>query len=388
MKKTISLILSALALISCEKQPLEVTDNSFKFKTEVRSSEETLEYSIYLTLQSGSRTCDYEFLYTIDGNPSLFLLDKDGNTVESGVKVDFRSSNSIHYKLPPLSVGEHIIDITLSSEAYSKQEDYKFSVQLSPFTVHAEVNANKENPNSLLLISLQDGLTDRPYCLTATIDSETFDLPESASEIDFSKTPIYTAHLPQIRPGKHILRLTLDDTFSTKTETIEFDEPIRYPTLDLTLSYNKQSGNHELTISRNPYAIRVRVQAKLIVTGSVNYYASCSNSWTYDEPWTFRTTDTKMNEGEQSIDTDSDGVFCVAERDKVASEITSSYIFSAIYISVGSGEDWYYKVSGYEPVYYKITKEELSIHFEIEDVPGITPVLRNSISGCTVSGIE
>lgn len=388
MKKTISLLFITLALLSCEKQPLEVIDNSFKFKTEVRSSEETLEYNIYLTLQSGSRTCDYEFLYTIDGNPSLFLLDKEGNTVESGVKVDFRSSNSIHYKLPPLSVGEHNIDITLSSEAFSKQEDYKFSVNLSPFTVHAEVNTNKENPYSLLLVSLQDGLTDRPYCLVATIDGENIELPEGASEIDFSKTPIFTIPIPTIRPGKHILRLTLDDTFSTKTEDIEFDEPVRFPTLDLSLAYNSHTGHHELTISRNPYAIRVKVQSKLIITGSVSYYAACSNGWTYSDPWTYRTTSTKTLDGEQSIDTLSDGVFCLAERDKIAEEITSSYIFSAIYMSAGSSEDFYYKVSGYEPVYYKISKEELSVSFEIEDVPGIKPVLRNSISGCTVSGIE
>lgn len=386
MKKLLNLLVLTLAVLSCERQKLELNDSSFRFRPQVSCDEKTLEYDLYLTLLSGARTGEYEVNYTIDDNPALKLLNSQGESIGSGFKVSFSESVTLRLRLPKLTTGSHRIEVSLASEEYTLQEECTFEVNIVPFSIHAEVNSGSSNPCSVLLLSLQEGLKDRTYRLSLKLDGTEIETDNSV--IDFSDTPIYSVALPLVRPGSHSLSVCLTDSFSVQSTTLDFTEPIRFPTLDLTLAYNPKSGNHELTISRNPYGINVKAQSKLVITGHVNFYAACSNGWTYSDPWTYRTSKDMTAEDEQTVETRKDGVFCIAERDRVANDITSSYVFSAIYMSAGSSEDFYYRVSGYEPAYYKISNEELSISFDIEDVPGIRPVLHNGIQGCTVSGIE
>lgn len=389
MKRLLNLLLFLPALLSsCERGSLELTDNSFKYKLEVSYDEKTAEYGLAISFLSGSKSGDFTLDYTIDGNRALCLLDSEGNTVKSGVVVNFREGNTLNYALPLLEAGEHSIETVLSSDIYSKQEGCRFMIDTVPFSIHAEVNTNRENPASVLLLSLQDGLQSRIYSIKVEIDGKEIELPQEASRIDFAKTPIYSLTLPTIRPGGHSLRVSLNDSFSVNDASLTFNEPVRFPSLDLTLAYNSASGNHELTISRNPYGIRVRAQSKLTVSGSVTYYESESNGWTYLDPWYYLTTATKTTGDEQTLDITSDGVFCLAMRDKAAEEMTSSYKFSAIWKASGNSEDWSYMVTGYEPRYYHITKEELLVSFDVEKVNGVRVELTNNIPGCTVSGIE
>ena len=389
MKRILNLLLLLpVILCSCDRGNLELTDNSFKYRLEVSYDSESAQYGLDLTFLSGAKDTEFTMDYSIDSNRSVCLLDADGNPFRTGSRVSFRESNTLHFLLPSLAAGEHSLDVVLSTEIYSRQEGCRFTIDRVPLALHAEVNVNRENPASILLVSLKEGLLSRTYSIQVSVDGNTVSIPEGGSEIDFSKTPIFSLTLPCVRPGMHSMKVTLSDSQSSCEVELTFEEPLRYPTLDLTLSYNKSTGNHELTVSRNPYGIRIIAKAKLVISGSCTYYETNALGWTYDNPYSFRTTKTKKTTDEKDVDTVSSGTFCIAERDLTVTELTSDYVFSAIWKLTGGSEDIFYTVTGYEPVYYNVTKEELSVDFDIESLPGVKVILRNDISGCTVSGIE
>lgn len=386
MKKIFAYSLCLLALLSCDRTGLDVTDNSFKFKGEVSCDEETYRYSLFLSLTEGSRSKDYEMVYSIDDDPSLSLCDDAGREVRSGAEADFRDSNRLHFLLPALRPGNHKIHIALSSDEFSSQDDINFEIRQSPLSIHTEVNTSRKNPNSMLLVSLQEGLSNIEYKVMLSIDGKDVELPQEECSVDFSKTPIYTVTIPTIRPGKHEATITLNDGQLSRDFTVGFEEPVRFPYLDLTVRYDEKSGKDMLTVSRNPYGIHISVSSLLTVTGSCTYWLGGSGWDSYPSPYEYQTTKTRTLTDQQAIDTFSDGEYPLSDRDTTVESLMSLYEMSAVWAEVCDSEYCYWIVSRYEPKYYKLTSETLAIDCEIESVPGITARISGSIADATWNG--
>lgn len=259
-------------------------------------------------------------------------------------------------------------------------------VQEEPvFHVAAEVSSDIRDKASSIIFFLKDGDASVSYTADITIDG--MEIDSESRKLDFSGESIARIYLPTILPGKHEAVVRVSDGHSEEPITLSFEEPVRFPTIDMSLDYDKQEGTYVLNVTGNPYGINILAESFLYITGSASYYEGSSSDWSYDDPRTFRKTDAKIVTVETEVDCDGEGCFCLADRDGEIRELTSSYILSAIWRGGGGSEDFYYYVSGYEPVYYRVTKEEFSVRFDIESVPGVTPVLKNNISNCKVSGL-
>lgn len=253
------------------------------------------------------------------------------------------------------------------------------------FSVAAEVSSDIKDQASSVIFYLEEGDRNASYTVQISLDGK--NLFKEAQTLDFRSDPIKKIFLPAVRPGRRQGTALVSDGNSSVSLPLTFNEPVRFSKLELSLAYNSKTGNHELTVGNNPYGILIHAESELTITGTATYFAGNSSGWTYDEPWTFRTTDTKTISSDATVDCNKAGVFCLAERDKTAKEMTSQYVFSAIWRGAGGSEDWYYSLTGYQPVYYSISKEEFSVSFDIESIPGVETVLRNDIQGCTVSGL-
>lgn len=252
------------------------------------------------------------------------------------------------------------------------------------FLVAAEVSSDIKDQVSSIIFFLKEGDGTASYTADITIDGKgIFSEPQ---KLDFSGEPIARIYLPTILPGHCEAVATVSNGHSSEPLTLSFEEPVRFPTIDMSLDYDAKKGTYELNVTGNPYGIHILAESFLYITGTASYYEGNSTDWAYD-PRAFRKTDTKITSVETEVDCDREGCFCLADRDGEIKELTSSYILSAIWRGGGGSEDFYYYVTGYEPVYYKVTKEEFSVRFDIEAVPGVTPVLKNNISCCTVSGL-
>lgn len=253
------------------------------------------------------------------------------------------------------------------------------------FHVAAEVSSDVRDQASSIIFFLKEGDAAASYSANVTIDGKEI-FPES-KELDFSGESIARIYLPTILPGYCDAMVMVSDGRSEESINISFEEPVRFPTLDMSLEYDVKEGTYKLNVTRNPYGIHILAESSLYIIGSASYYIGSSANWSYDDPRTLRKTDTKIVTVETEVDCDREDSFCLADRDGEIKELTSSYMLSAIWREGGGSEDCYYYITGYEPVYYKVTKEDFSVSFDIETVPGVTPVLKNNISGCKVSGL-
>ena len=254
------------------------------------------------------------------------------------------------------------------------------------FHVTAEVSSDARDRASSIIFLLKEGNATSTYTAAVMIDGK--DIFPGPQRLDFSGESVARIYLPAILPGHREAVATVSDGLSEETIALSFEEPVRFPTVDMSLDYDAEEGTYSLSVTGNQYGLHIHAESLLRITGKATYFAGSSSDWTYEDPGTFRRTDTKTVSAEAAVDCDGEGLFRLADRDAKAGELTSSYMLSAIWRGGGGSEDFYWYVTGYEPVYYRITGEEFSVRFDIETVPGVTPVLRNNISGCRVSGLQ
>lgn len=388
MKKTLLIFGIIAALSSCDRNGLDVEDKSFSFSTAVAFESEANSYCLYLTLLSGSRTEEYTLDYMIDGSPAIRLLSSQGTAVSSGASMSLSGGSSVSFRLPVLSLGHHNIHLEVSGKDYTWKEDFGFDISRTPLSVYAEINTNKENPNSTMLISLREGVQEKVYDIAIDIDGTPVEMDEAHRKADFSKMPILAVTLPTIRPGTHdaVIRI-FDETNSSESE-LSFEEPARFPYLDLVFSHDPKSGNHILTVSRNPYGIHIKLSSLLSVTGSCTYWLGGRGWDSYPYASEYQRTKSKTVTDSRSMDITGGGEFVVAGRDKAVEELTSQYEMSAVWGEVCDSENCYWTVSLYEPHYYKLESESLTIEGEIESVPGITARISGSIANSTWNGAK
>ena len=265
-------ILAALLLVftSCNGV-IAVTDYSFKFSGRHYASVD--DNYISLTLEDGCPLQKYGVAYVIDSDPSLVLTDDSGSQVMSGSSHDF-SKGPKAWRLPILRIGEHEVDFTITGENFSQVLKVPFSVTSEPFSLHAEVSTDQSAGTSTLLLTLAQGVADRDYDGTVSIDGE--EIKGLDFKVNFKKTPILKLNLPLVRPGTHDVTVKLTHGDQVRSASFRFTEPLRYPDVDVEIARSPSTGKTRLMVRSNPYSLSLAVRDSLVVRGNCKYHR-CSN---------------------------------------------------------------------------------------------------------------
>ena len=261
-------ILAALLLVftSCNGV-IAVTDYSFKFSGRHYASVD--DNYISLTLEDGCPLQKYGVAYVIDSDPSLVLTDDSGSQVKSGSSHDF-SKGPKAWRLPILRIGEHEVDFTITGENFSQVLKVPFSVTSEPFSLHAEVSTDQSAGTSTMLLTLAQGVADRDYDGTVSIDGER--VKGLDFKVNFKQTPILKLNLPLARPGTHDVDVELTHGDQVRSASFRFTEPLRYPDVDVEIARSPSTGKTRLMVRSNPYSLSLAVRDSLVVRGYCKYH--------------------------------------------------------------------------------------------------------------------
>ena len=380
-----SLILAVTVLSSCIHE-FPVTDYSFDFSGTVVYDAEADQHR--LTLTCNKRSCEefYNVVFHVDGENVITLTDMEGQTYNDWFKASFSDTDSRTYVLSEASVGSHLIQITISTDGFCQSLEVPYEVTKQKYDIHAEVSTVGTESSSVLM-SLTKGDTKYSYDVELHIDGESY----IKQAIDFSGSPICTIALPKtLRPHEHSLTLFVSDGMTSKQYSMDFQEPVRYPEVPITLSHDKTTGYHVANIGYNPYGIRIDLDIFLELKGQSSFYHEEEDFWWRRPEYKYITEKDERTVSE----TGSDCSVNLTDRDGIAKKITSqwetSYIWSSHSTPGGgedSGEDYSY-ISGSTPAFYQIYYESLSIDISGEQLPGVILKVTNEIGKMTLNGNE
>ena len=261
----LALSLSALAASSCDEHVLDVKDSAFTVDVAVEQDGTEDSWSLYVTLLSGERDSDYSMDYMIDGSPVLSLT-SSGSELAHGASLSFKQNTVRTFTLPGLSYGQHTIWVRVYTDSHSEQKDVTFNIASSAPAFHAETYTESVK-TSAVLVSLTAGETDRLYRITVSEDGQ---MLASMSDVDFSDSPLTTVMLPVLRPGEHELSVVLSDGRSSVEQPLSLKEPVRYPVVSGSLSYDEKSNSIMLAVDENPYALYMEAYSFMTVDGTVS----------------------------------------------------------------------------------------------------------------------
>lgn len=381
----ILLIICTIAASSCIHE-FPVTDYSFEFVGEVIYDEIADQHRLTLTCTKKSVAEEYDIVFHIDGENVITLTDMDGVEHNGWFSESFSETDSRTYTISEVQVGKHLIQMTISTEGFCQSLDVEYEVTRQKYEIHSEVATGGASCSSLL-ISLSDG--DPKYIYSVKVELD--DVLIEEMEIDFSRNPIYTMSLPiGIRPEAHSLTIYVSDGMSPKKYVIDFQEPVRFKYLDVTLDHDDVTGFHIAKIGYNPYSIRIGISAALAIKGRCSYFPSNAEE---DFWWRKYHYDYMTKEDKKAIsDSEGNKTINLIDRDSLADQVTSSYKTSYIWTNIstpGGGEDSgndYSFISGTEPAYYSITSEELKVDIGAEKVSGVTLRVTNDIGDMILNG--
>ena len=363
-----------------------VIDHSFDFSGVVVYDQESDQHRLTLTCAKKSGTGQYTIAFSMDGENIITLTDMEGRTYQDSFKESFTDTASHTYILSETAVGTHLLQLTISTDEFSQSLEIPYEVTRQKYDIHAEVSTIGAK-NSTLMMSLADGDTKYIYAVTVSIDDETI----VSQEIDFAQTPIASIDLPAtIRPQEHTLSLSVNDSMTDKEYSVKFTEPVRHPTLDITLAHDDKSGYHVAKVGSNPYSIQVDISADLEIKGKAAYYPSDDE----DAYWWGRPHYKYLTEQDSASlsEYEGDKTVNILDRDGMAEKITSKWVTSYIWGShstPGGGEDSGYDstfITGTQPAFYQIYSEVLNIDISAEALPGVTLNISNNIGKMTLNG--
>ena len=378
-------------LISTAKHSQEVTlpytvnDYSFNVKADIEYDSENLSHVLFLSLLKGSRNETYTITYTVDGGHSVKLMDTAGKELGASFIENFVDATIRSYDLSRSDKGKHNMQIIISTKDYAQTLDIPYAVEALPFTIHAEMNTSGSN-TSVMMLTLKDGDSSIDYNANIQIDGKTVASPK----VNFSQSPIFKYSLPTTRPGKHDVSVELTDGYTVEKESVNYNEPVRHPYLDIRLMYKENSGKHYAEIVANPYDIELKFVTSLTLKGQCTY---CVHDYTV---WGEKRYETKRKT--MSDDNTVSGIYggnsvTLIDRDALVTKLTNSYEISDIveyFYDPGaggedSGSDWY-AVTGTERKYYVLQEEILEIDVSGEKVSGVTLRITNNIGQMTLNG--
>ena len=365
--------------------PYTVNDYSFNVKADIEYDSENLSHVLFLSLLKGSRNETYTITYTVDGGHSVKLMDTAGKELGASFIENFVDATIRSYDLSRSDKGKHNMQIIISTKDYAQTLDIPYAVEALPFTIHAEMDTSGSN-TSVMMLTLKDGDSSIDYNANIQIDGKTVASPK----VNFSQSPIFKYSLPTTRPGKHDVSVELTDGYTVEKESVNYNEPVRHPYLDIRLMYKENSGKHYAEIVANPYDIELKFVTSLTLKGQCTY---CVHDYTV---WGEKRYETKRKT--MSDDNTVSGIYggnsvTLIDRDALVTKLTNSYEISDIveyFYDPGaggedSGSDWY-AVTGTERKYYVLQEEILEIDVSGEKVSGVTLRITNNIGQMTLNG--
>ena len=368
--------------------PYTVKDYSFKFKADIEYDSDNLSHILFLTLLSGSRDETYTVNYTVDGEHTVKLTNTSGKELPVSFTESFKDVTVQSYDLSRAKIGNHTMKLDISTKDYSQVLEIPYEVKAWPFSVHSEI-ITTEGASTKMMLSLKSGDDAVTYNVSILYDGEAIKGYDNA-KVNFSNTPIKTLTLPLLRPGKHDVTVKITDGYTTETNKMSYNEPVRHPYVDITLRHNGQNGRHEAVIGDNPYGIELTLKTFLTLTGKCTYCTSTYEYYYSDITYASKTK--LMSDSSTSTKSYDDTTISLIDRDGLATKLTSSYEMSNVmtyFPGEGDGEsvghDTWQK-TGTERAYYVITKEELKIEITGEKVSGVTIRVKNEIGAMLLNG--
>ena len=382
---TVNVLISTAKHSQEVNRPYTVNDYSFNVKADIEYDSENLSHVLFLSLLKGSRNETYTITYTVDGGHSVKLMDTAGKELGASFIENFVDATIRSYDLSRSDKGKHNMQIIISTKDYAQTLDIPYAVEALPFTIHAEMNTSGSN-TSVMMLTLKDGDSSIDYNANIQIDGKTVASPK----VNFSQSPIFKYSLPTTRPGKHDVSVELTDGYTVEKESVNYNEPVRHPYLDIRLMYKENSGKHYAEIVANPYDIELKFVTSLTLKGQCTY---CVHDYTV---WGEKRYETKRKT--MSDDNTVSGIYggnsvTLIDRDALVTKLTNSYEISDIveyFYDPGaggedSGSDWY-AVTGTERKYYVLQEEILEIDVSGEKVSGVTLRITNNIGQMTLNG--
>ena len=385
MNKSFIFSLVVLLASACVHE-YPVTDHSFDFSGVVVYDQDADQHRLTLTCNKPSGADEYNVAFLLDNESTITLTDVSGRTYQEFLKVSCSETATHTFQLSEVPVGTHLLQLTISTDEFSQSIEIPYDVVRQKYDIHAEVSTVGAK-NSTLMMSLADGDTKYIYDVVISIDDEEL----ISQEIDFAQTPIASIDLPDtIRPQEHTLTLTVNDSMTDKEYALKFTEPVRHPTLDITLAHDDKSGYHVAKVGSNPYSIQVDISADLEIKGKAAYYPSDDE----DAYWWGRPHYKYLTEQDSASlsEYEGDKTVNLLDRDGMAEKITSKWVTSYIWGShstPGGGEDSGYDstfITGSQPAFYQIYSEVLNIDISAEALPGVTMKITNNIGKMTLNG--
>lgn len=384
--RILSIVMLAITTFTSCIHEFPVTDHSFDFTGEIIYNADSDQHRLTLTCLKKSGAEEYNIVFHVDGENVITLTDMDGTTHQEWFAESFSETDSHTYILSETPVGIHKVDMTISTEGFCQSLTLEYEVTRQKYEIHSEVSCVGVG-SSCLLLSLADGDPKYIYKAKVCIDSTIL----SECEIDFNETPICTINLPDtLRPGKRSLTVDVSDGMTDKSYTIDFQEPVRYPELLVTLVHDNDSGYHVAMIGDNPYGIKVDFTVYLELKGKSSYYHEEEDFWRKKPEYSYITETDEQNISDSGTNCSVN----LINRDELAKTVTSQWETSYIWTNIstpGGGEDSgtdYSFISGSTPSFYQIYQENLSITVSGEAISGVTLKITNEIGKMTLNDKE
>ena len=376
-------ILGALLLLAAScNDVMPVTDYSFEFSGRHYASD--YDNYIALTLEDGCPLQKYTVTYVIDSDPSLIFLDEHGNEIKSGASHDFGKGPK-SWKLPLLRIGEHEAVFALSGENFSQTLKVPFSISSEPFSLHAEVKSDVSAGTSTLLLSLAEGITDKDYSGFVYVDDEIVD--KNGFSVNFKKTPILSIVMPLVRPGSHAIRVEIGDGKGSDSLSFLYDEPLRYPEIQVEISRSPSTGKTRFMVRSNPYSLSVAVRDSLVVKGRCDYHV-CSS---YEDRTENKTAYKEMCDISQYdrfvpvVGRWYDLTDTKTKEDIITSQFIANSTWSGYWSNTGEGGYEYVQVPDGNS-FYKIVSSTHHMSMDFETLLGATVYITNSERDVIING--
>ena len=364
--------------------PYIVNDYSFKVQADIEYDSENLSHVLFLSLLRGSRDETYTISYTVDGGHSVTLTSEIGKELGASFSENFKDVTIRSYDLSRTGKGKHNMQMIISTKDYSQTLEIPYAVEALPFSIHTEMDTSGSSA-SVMMLTLKDGDSATDYNATILIDGKTIATPK----VNFSKSPIYKYSLPTTRPGKHDVSVQLTDGHTVEKESVNYNEPVRHPYLDIKLKYNENSGKHYAEIGSNPYDISLKFVTSLTLKGQTTV---CIYDWSVWGEKRYETKTKTMSDSNTASGIYGGDSVTLIDRDALVTKLTGSYELSDIveyFYDPGSSDDagqaWYEK-TGTERAYYVLKEETLKVDVTGEKVTGVTLRITNNIGKMTING--
>lgn len=365
--------------------PYTVNDYSFQMKADIEYDSDNLSHILFLTLMRGSRDETYTISYTVDGGHSVKLISESGKELSASFTENFKDATIRSYDLSRAGKGKHNMQMIVSTKDYSQTLEIPYAVDALPFTIHAEMDTSGSS-SSVMMLTLKEGDSATEYNATIQIDGKTVATPK----VNFSKSPIYKYSLPTTRPGKHDVSVQITDGYTVEKESVNYNEPVRHPYLDIKLKYNENSGKHYAEIGSNPYDISLKFVTSLTLKGQTTVCKYDPSIWGEKR---YETKTKTMSDSNTASGIYGGNSVTLIDRDALVTKLTGSFESSDVveyFYDPGSGgedsgREWYEK-TGTERAYYVLKEETLKIDVTGEKVTGVTLRITNNIGQMTING--